>query len=112
MAQSGKVPSDASSPPFATSGGKPQGQGTTAGGGHDFLTDWKGSGPAAGGRDFNKEHRSQSEAKKEVEGNPQEIPSNLGGAHLKMDPTPVSRTVSGPAPGPKGVSQTPFKGLR
>jgi hypothetical protein len=105
MAQSGNS-GNGQTPPFASSDGKPTNQGTGASGAHDFLTDPKGSGPAAGGRDFTKENRPQSEAKPEVVPNPQEIPT--GGKILKADPGPLSRTVSGTAAGVDG-GKKPFR---
>ena len=105
MAQTGKMTSK-DAPPFATSSGKPAGQGSTAGGAHNFLTDPKGGGPASGGRDFTKESRPQSEARPEVMPNEQEIPA--GGKVLKADHGPVSRTVSGTAAGVDG-GKKPFK---
>jgi hypothetical protein len=111
---------DTNHPPFATSGGKPitpttgkgggfdplkDATGGEKGGGHDFLTDPKGSSEAAGGgRDFTKESRPQSEAKPEVVPNPQEIPK--GGKILFADPGPVSAKVSGTA---QHVEKKPFK---
>lgn len=74
-------------------------------GGHDFLQDPKSASPSTGGRDFTTESRPQSEAKKEVEPNPQEIPT--GGKDLKADPGPVSAKVSGTACGP--ACKPPFK---
>lgn len=83
-------------PPFATKDGKPiSPTSDTASGGHDFLTDNTGSGPATGGRDFIKESRPQTEAKPEVMPNGQSIPA--GGKILLADPQPVSRKVSGTA---------------
>jgi hypothetical protein len=106
MAQSGKMANTAA-PPFATKDGKPAGQGQTAGGGHDFVSDKQGDATASGGRDFTKESRPQSEAKPEVVVNPQEIPA--GGKILMADPGPVSAKVSGTA---QHVQKAPFKGLK
>lgn len=108
MAQDGKMHGSAN-PPFATKNGAPQQQGSTSDGGHDFIADntnVSGQGPGYPVHD-----RPQSEAKKEVEPNPQEIPE--GGPVLKADPKPVSNTIGGGSTGGvQGVSQTPFKGLR
>jgi len=112
MPQNGKVNSPAS-PPFSTPDGKPAAASGGSDGAHDFIKDPNSSGVRAGGRDFVKESRKQSEADPRGPGNPntQEIPT--GGKNLKADPGPVSKTVSGPAGGGvKGVPQTPFKGLR
>ncbi len=104
MAQTGKSSSPAA-PPFATSQGKPANQGSGATGAHDFLEDPKGSGPATGGRDFTKESRPQTEAKREVVPNQQEVPR--GGTILKADPTPGG--FSSQTGGVQGVSKKPFK---
>src|ERR1700722_14911564 len=78
------------STPFSTVDGKPQGQGTTGSGGHDFLTDPKGTPTGGGGRDFTKENRTQAGMKDGNPPNPNEIPE--GGKILKADPGPVSKT--------------------
>jgi hypothetical protein len=109
MAQSGKMSSPAS-PPFATSDGKPAGQGAGSSGAHDFLTEPGAHGDKSGGRNFNTESRPQSEAKKEVEPNPQEIPSGMGGQILRADPSgPAAQAPSG---GVQGVTKVPFKSMK
>jgi hypothetical protein len=98
MPQDGKVHAT-NAPPFATSNGQPAATGGGASGAHDFIKNPLGNAPRTGGRDFTKESRPQSEARREVFGNPQEIP--VGGEILKADPGPVSAVVSGDAPGPQ-----------
>jgi hypothetical protein len=94
-------------------------EGSSSKGGRDFTKESRPSQGAesgansfnsnnAGGRDFTKESRPQTDAKKEVEPNPAQIPS--GGPILKADPQPVSKHVSGSAPGPQ--EPKPFKSLK
>lgn len=98
----GKTPGNGMTSPFGN------GNGATASGdssgAHDFLTDPKGSGAAAGGRDFTKESRPQSDAKKEVEPNSQEIPA--GGLIPKAAPGAASKTMSC-----ADSTRKPFKGV-
>jgi hypothetical protein len=117
----GKTPgqtatSTGAEPPFSI-GGKTVGASTS--GGRDFTKENRPSAGAesgansfndnnSGGRDFTKENRPQTDAKKEVEPNQQEIPA--GGPILKADPQPVSKKVSGTAPGPQ--EPKPFKSLK
>jgi hypothetical protein len=108
MAQSGKV-SSAANPPFSDDG-KAANQGATASGAHNFLEDPKGSGNPGGVRNFAKWNRPQSEAKPEVQPNPQEIPAGHGGRLLRADPSgPSAMTPSG---GVQGVSKMPMKGMK
>jgi hypothetical protein len=100
--------SSAAAPPFATADGKPVNPSGGSSGAHDFLVDPKSSAAPGGGRDFTKENRPQTEAKPEVVPNPQEIP--MGGKILKADPGPVSKKVSGTAPGPQPPS--PMKNMK
>lgn len=99
------------SPPFATAGGKPVAPSSGASGAHDFVKDPRGSATASGGGfDVTKQNRLQAEADPLGAGNPnsQEIPA--GGKTLFADPGPVSKTVSGSAPGPTPAK--PFKSLK
>jgi hypothetical protein len=92
MAQSGKASADKAATPFSTRDGKPTGQGQGASGGHDFLTDPKGSGSGSG-RDFTKENRPQTGMKDGNPPNPDQMPA--GGKILKADPGAVSKTAKG-----------------
>ena len=111
MAQSAKTPSDKAATPFSSRDGKPTNQGTGGSGGHDFLTDPKGTSTGAGGRDFTKENRPQTGAKDGNPPNPESIPA--GGKIYKADPGPVSKTANG-----NGVNtgspaeRKPFKGMK
>jgi hypothetical protein len=93
MAQSGKASTDKAATPFSTRDGKPTGQGTGASGGHDFLTNPKGTSTGSGGRDFTKENRPQTGMKDGNPPNPDQMPA--GGKILKADPGPVSKTAKG-----------------
>jgi hypothetical protein len=112
--QDGKV-HDKSAPPFATKDGKSAGGSMDGNGskGTDFSQSTQSAGQKSApvpGRDFTKESRPQSEAKKEVEPAKGEIAK--GGVDLKADPGSVSGSgkLGGVTPvdgGPK-----PMKGLK
>jgi hypothetical protein len=92
-------------PPYGNGQGATSSAGASRGG-HDFIRDPKSAAPAVGGRDFTKESRPQSEARREVVPNPQEIPA--GGTILKADPGSVGKSVSGTADSPT-AQRRPFR---
>ena len=107
----GATSGDGQTSPFGNGKGATMAEGA-ASGGNNFLTNLNGNGQTSGGRDFTKESRPQSEAKKEVAPNPQEIPA--GGTLPYADPSPTSVKVGGPVTTPTADSggARPFKNLR
>jgi hypothetical protein len=93
-------------PPFATSDGKPTGQGKTSSGAVNLLVDPTGGGDKSGGRDFTKESRAQPAAKTQV-GLPNSASIPAGGKGLEFaDPKGVSKNASGTS-----EDKRPFKNL-
>jgi hypothetical protein len=115
MAQTGKASADKAATPFSTRDGKPTGQGTGASGGHNFLTDPKGTSTGEGGRDFTKENHASGSLGSKDDPNPQEIPAGMGGKILKADPGPVSKTANANgmlSTGSGSTGKPPFKGMK
>jgi hypothetical protein len=112
--QDGKV-HDKSAPPFATKDGKSAGGSMEGNGlkGTDFSQNTQSAGQKAApvpGRDFTKESRPQSEAKKEVVVAPGEIAK--GGVQNFADPGSVSGSGKLGGVTPVGGGPKPFKGLK
>lgn len=103
MATDGKVPGDGKTSPFGNGNGGTSAMGN-ASGGHDFTQDPKSGASNTGGHDFTQDSRPQSEARTEVEPNPQEIPS--GGKITNLQPGVASKAVS------TTEAKVPFKGMR
>ena len=105
IGQGGSTPGDGKTTPLGDGNG-----GAGAGGSTDKSPDFSkvttGGQTGGGGRDFTKEHRSQTaNATQEVGPNPQTIPA--GGKILLADPRPVSAVVAGST-----GTKSPFKGMR
>lgn len=110
MAQSAKSTGGAN-PPFATSDGKPQNQGTTSKGAFEYPKDnATGGGDKSGGRDFTKESRPQPPMKAQPGlPNTDNIPDGQGGKILQADPGKVGASASGTSGGVQGAPHKPFK---
>jgi len=106
MRMDGKV-SDTAAPPFATKGGSPTAKDGGSGGGFDPWKNPNGSQPATGGRDFNSEHRAQSEAKPEQNIPQEEVPK--GGIAMQADAGAVSGSGKLGGVEPLGREAKPFR---